>query len=91
MALKQGAGRLIRSETDQGLLVVCDPRMASMAYGRRLFAALPPMTRIADEADAIAWLRRDRRRRGRGLGRARPRTAASITRAATTSVFAPGR
>jgi ATP-dependent DNA helicase DinG len=31
--------------------------MASMAYGRRLFAALPPMARLADEADAIAWLR----------------------------------
>jgi ATP-dependent DNA helicase DinG len=57
VSLKQGAGRLIRSETDRGLLVVCDPRMASMGYGRRLFAALPPMTRVADEAEALAWLR----------------------------------
>jgi ATP-dependent DNA helicase DinG len=57
VALKQGAGRLIRSESDRGLLVVCDPRMATMAYGRRLFAALPPMTRVAEEAEAIAWLR----------------------------------
>ena len=57
VALKQGAGRLIRSESDRGLLVVCDPRMAAMGYGRRLFAALPPMTRIADESEAIAWLR----------------------------------
>jgi ATP-dependent DNA helicase DinG len=56
VALKQGAGRLIRSESDRGLLVVCDPRMATMGYGRRLFAALPPMTRIADESEAIAWL-----------------------------------
>ena len=56
VALKQGAGRLIRSETDRGLLVVCDPRMATMGYGRRLFAALPPMTRIDDEAEAMAWL-----------------------------------
>ena len=56
ISLKQGAGRLIRSETDRGLLVVCDPRMATMNYGRRLFAALPPMTRIESEADAIAWL-----------------------------------
>jgi ATP-dependent DNA helicase DinG len=31
--------------------------MATMGYGRRLFAALPPMTRVDDEADAIAWLR----------------------------------
>jgi ATP-dependent DNA helicase DinG len=56
ISLKQGAGRLIRSETDRGLLVVCDPRMATMGYGRRLFAALPPMTRVESEAEAIAWL-----------------------------------
>ena len=56
VALKQGAGRLLRSETDRGLLVVCDPRMATMGYGRRLFAALPPMRRLAAEDEAIAWL-----------------------------------
>ena len=56
ISLKQGAGRLIRSESDRGLLVVCDPRMATMGYGRRLFAALPPMTRIDDEAEALEWL-----------------------------------
>lgn len=46
VALKQGAGRLIRSETDRGALVVCDPRLSAMSYGRRLLAALPPMRRI---------------------------------------------
>ncbi len=56
VALKQGAGRLIRSETDRGLLVVCDPRMAGMNYGRRLREALPPMTPVASEAEALAWL-----------------------------------
>jgi len=56
VSLKQGAGRLIRSETDRGLLVVCDPRMASMNYGRRLREALPPMTRLATEAEVLAWL-----------------------------------
>ena len=56
ISLKQGAGRLIRSESDRGLLVVCDPRMASMGYGRRLFAALPPMTRVDSESEAIEWL-----------------------------------
>ncbi|WP_119154473.1 ATP-dependent DNA helicase [Caldimonas tepidiphila] len=56
VALKQGAGRLIRSETDRGLLVVCDPRMATMGYGRRLMAALPPMTRLAQEREALEWL-----------------------------------
>ena len=56
VSLKQGAGRLIRSESDTGLLVVCDPRMATMGYGRRLFAALPPMQRLTSEAEAVEWL-----------------------------------
>jgi ATP-dependent DNA helicase DinG len=56
ISLKQGAGRLIRTETDRGLLVVCDPRMRRMAYGRRLIAALPPMGVLPDEASALAWL-----------------------------------
>jgi len=57
IALKQGGGRLIRTETDKGLLVVCDPRMAGMNYGRRLRAALPPMTPVANEGEALSWLR----------------------------------
>jgi len=57
IALKQGGGRLIRTESDRGLLVVCDPRMAGMNYGRRLRAALPPMGQLAEEAEAMAWLR----------------------------------
>jgi ATP-dependent DNA helicase DinG len=56
IALKQGAGRLIRTESDRGLLVVCDPRMAGMNYGKRLRAALPPMAPVANEAEALAWL-----------------------------------
>ena len=56
VSLKQGAGRLIRSETDRGLLVVCDPRMAGQNYGKRLRLALPPMTIVATEAEALAWL-----------------------------------
>jgi len=46
VALKQGAGRLIRRESDQGVLVVCDTRLATMGYGRRLLGALPPMRRL---------------------------------------------
>jgi ATP-dependent DNA helicase DinG len=56
ISLKQGGGRLIRSETDRGLLVVCDPRMAQMQYGKRLRAALPPMKPVASEEEALAWL-----------------------------------
>ena len=56
VALKQGAGRLIRTETDRGLLVVCDTRLRQMPYGRRLVAALPPMGMVNDEAEALDWL-----------------------------------
>ena len=51
VALKQGAGRLIRSENDRGLLVVCDPRLTGMSYGKRLMSSLPPMRRIENELD----------------------------------------
>jgi ATP-dependent DNA helicase DinG len=56
VSLKQGAGRLIRSETDRGLLVVCDPRLTTMNYGKRLIQALPAMPRLEAEADAMDWL-----------------------------------
>jgi ATP-dependent DNA helicase DinG len=51
VALKQGAGRLIRRETDCGVLAICDTRLVAMGYGRRLLAALPPMRRLESEAD----------------------------------------
>ncbi|MEN9889651.1 MAG: putative ATP-dependent helicase DinG [Pseudomonadota bacterium] len=57
VALKQGAGRLIRSESDRGILVVCDPRLTGKGYGRRLLAALPPMRLLQDPAEFNASLR----------------------------------
>ena len=56
VSLKQGAGRLIRTESDRGLLVLCDPRVRQMGYGRRLIAALPPMGVLKEEAEALSWL-----------------------------------
>ncbi|WP_077562730.1 ATP-dependent DNA helicase [Polaromonas sp. C04] len=56
VALKQGAGRLIRRESDQGVLVVCDTRLASMGYGRRLLAALPPMRQLQSEDEFLEAL-----------------------------------
>ncbi len=50
VALKQGAGRLIRREDDRGVLAICDTRLLTMGYGRRLMAALPPMRRLDDQA-----------------------------------------
>ncbi|HEX6244861.1 MAG TPA: helicase C-terminal domain-containing protein, partial [Polyangiales bacterium] len=56
VSLKQGAGRLIRHEDDRGLLVIGDVRVRQMGYGKRLLRALPPMTALADESEALAWL-----------------------------------
>jgi ATP-dependent DNA helicase DinG len=51
LQLKQGAGRLIRDEADRGVLMLCDPRLTSRAYGARILASLPPMkpTRSLEE------------------------------------------
>jgi ATP-dependent DNA helicase DinG len=56
LALKQGAGRLIRSETDRGILVVCDIRLTQMGYGRRIMAALPAMQKIKTEEEFVQAL-----------------------------------
>jgi ATP-dependent DNA helicase DinG len=56
VSLKQGAGRLIRTESDRGLLVLCDARLRQMPYGRRLVAALPPMGVVRSEEQALDWL-----------------------------------
>ncbi|MDP2263925.1 MAG: ATP-dependent DNA helicase [Hydrogenophaga sp.] len=50
-ALQQGAGRLIRSETDQGVLVIADRRLLTRSYATRVLAALPSMRRLVDEDD----------------------------------------
>lgn len=51
IALKQGVGRLIRSETDRGVLVLCDPRITGKPYGRVFLDSLPPFARTRDVAD----------------------------------------
>jgi ATP-dependent DNA helicase DinG len=56
VALKQGAGRLIRHENDAGVLVVCDTRLQTMSYGRRVLRALPPMQRLLDESSFNDYL-----------------------------------
>jgi ATP-dependent DNA helicase DinG len=59
LQLKQGAGRLIRDETDRGVLMLCDPRLISKPYGARIMKSLPPMkpTRsLEDVQDFFATL-----------------------------------
>ena len=52
LALQQGLGRLLRHRQDRGVLAVLDPRLRSMAYGRRFLASLPPAP-VTSELDAI--------------------------------------
>jgi len=56
ISLRQGAGRLIRSESDKGLLVVCDERLALRAYGRQLLRSLPPFPLLRNAVDAVEFL-----------------------------------
>jgi ATP-dependent DNA helicase DinG len=55
LQLKQGSGRLIRDESDRGVLMLCDPRLTSRPYGRRILASLPPMklTRSLTEVESF--------------------------------------
>src|SRR5206468_4711266 len=60
ISLKQGAGRLIRSEADRGVLMICDRRLVDKPYGRWIWQALPPMRRtreLADVEDFLSGLR----------------------------------
>ena len=55
IALKQGVGRLIRTETDRGVLVLCDPRLTQKSYGRVFLDSLPPFATTRDIGDVDAF------------------------------------
>lgn len=55
ITLKQGAGRLIRDEQDRGVLVICDPRLITKPYGRRIWQSLPPFKRTRDLSEVEAF------------------------------------
>jgi ATP-dependent DNA helicase DinG len=55
ITLKQGAGRLIRDETDRGVLMICDPRIVEKHYGKRIWQSLPPMKRTREVAEVEAF------------------------------------
>ena len=57
LALKQGVGRLIRDEQDQGVLMIADPRLYTRAYGQTIFESLPNMTKTRDEANVIDFIK----------------------------------
>ena len=58
LALKQGVGRLIRSETDRGMIVIADPRLLTKGYGRSFRASLPEMPITQERDDATRFLRK---------------------------------
>ncbi|HVL36877.1 MAG TPA: ATP-dependent DNA helicase [Burkholderiales bacterium] len=58
LQLKQGAGRLIRGEGDRGVLMLCDPRLVSRPYGRRILASLPPMKLTRSLSDVESFFAR---------------------------------
>lgn len=57
ITLKQGAGRLIRDETDKGVLMICDPRLITKPYGRRIWQSLPPFKRTRELADVQTFFK----------------------------------
>jgi ATP-dependent DNA helicase DinG len=57
ISLKQGAGRLIRDEKDRGVLMICDPRLVTKPYGRRIWRALPPFRRTRRVGEAVDFFR----------------------------------
>ncbi|MES2041832.1 MAG: ATP-dependent DNA helicase [Pseudomonadota bacterium] len=56
--LKQGAGRLIRDEGDKGVLMICDPRLISKPYGKRIWQSLPSFARTRELADVQAFFKK---------------------------------
>jgi ATP-dependent DNA helicase DinG len=56
LALKQGFGRLIRSEDDRGLVAICDPRLVEKSYGRVFRASLPAMPWTREAGEAVRFL-----------------------------------
>ncbi|MFZ3003755.1 MAG: ATP-dependent DNA helicase [Undibacterium umbellatum] len=56
--LKQGAGRLIRDEGDKGVLMICDPRLISKPYGKRIWQSLPSFARTRELAEVQAFFKK---------------------------------
>ena len=57
IALKQGSGRLIRDETDRGVLMICDQRIVSKPYGKKFWRSLPDFKRTREQGDVIEFLK----------------------------------
>ena len=58
LSLKQGVGRLIRDERDQGVVVLMDPRVKTKTYGKAFVKSLPPMQICEEEQEVISFLQK---------------------------------
>jgi ATP-dependent DNA helicase DinG len=58
ITLRQGAGRLIRSSQDKGVLMICDGRLRTTHYGRVFLNSLPKMRRSNNRQKVSAFLAR---------------------------------
>jgi ATP-dependent DNA helicase DinG len=56
ISLKQGVGRLIRDAADTGVMMLCDPRLATRPYGRVFVDSLPSMRRTMDAGEALTFI-----------------------------------
>jgi ATP-dependent DNA helicase DinG len=57
IALKQGVGRLIRDNTDKGVLIIADPRLTSREYGQRILASLPKLPKTRDPRNVLKFIK----------------------------------
>ena len=57
IALKQGAGRLIRDVNDRGVLVICDRRISTKGYGSVFLESLPPMQRTVNRDQVVEFFK----------------------------------
>lgn len=84
ISLKQGAGRLIRTESDWGVLMVGDARLVEKPYGKRLWRGLPPSARTRELEEVLAFYRRKQAQRPAGAARRGRPAAQGSPRAART-------
>jgi ATP-dependent DNA helicase DinG len=60
LALKQGVGRLIRAETDRGIMAILDSRLLTKRYGSQVIASLPRARRTYRFEDVVAFFGKDK-------------------------------
>lgn len=66
LSMKQGAGRLLRDQSDYGVIVLCDPRIRSKSYGRTFLKSFAPMPSTSSIDDVAKFLQKHESKRAVG-------------------------